>query len=210
MNNSPATADQPKKNWFARHKVLTVIGVLVLIGAIGSGMNQNKKDAADSGSQTAAGQQAAQSKEPPAGDAAPADAPAEDTAMPGIGQPAQAGDFEFTVTEVETGVASVGGEYFSEDAQGQFVLVHVNVTNVGDKAETLTSSLQKLVDDQGREHEADSSAAIYIEDSNTLYERVNPGNSVSGVLVFDIPADATPVSVKLQQGFNSSVEVSLK
>lgn len=194
-------SEQPKmKNWFARHKVLTVIGALILIAAIGAGMNGARNDDGNGAQPAANGEQAA---------AQSGEKPAEKT-MPGIGEAATAGDFEFTVTEVETGVESVGSEYLGKNAQGQFVLVHIDVKNVGNDTSTLSSSLQKLVDNQGREHEADASAAIYVEDSNTLYERVNPGNAVSGVLVFDIPADAMPVSVKLQEGFSSKVEVSLQ
>lgn len=197
---SNASEQPKKKNWFARHKVLTVIGALILIGAVGAGMNGSKNDGGDTAQPAANGEQAtAQSGEKSA----------EET-MPGIGEAATAGNFEFTVTEVETGVESVGGEHFGEDAQGQFVFVRIDVKNVGNDASTLSSSFQKLVDDQGREHEANASAALYVDDSNSLYERVNPGNAVSGVLVFDIPADSTPVSVKLQEGFSSSVEVSLK
>src|SRR5699024_10120977 len=128
-----------------------------------------------------------------------------------MGEVAADGKFEFVGTEVETGVEQVGSEYLNETAQGQFVLVHLEVTNVGDEAQTLYDSSQHLIDTDGREHSADSSAGIYIEDNKVLLNEINPGNTLSGVLVFDIPADATPASVDLHDSmFSGGVTISLE
>jgi len=44
------TANEPKrKSWFARHKVLTVIGVLIVLAIISSGSNGNKTASKNSG-----------------------------------------------------------------------------------------------------------------------------------------------------------------
>jgi hypothetical protein len=47
---------------------------------------------------------------------------------------------EFTVTKVEPGVARVGGDLLSQQAQGQYVLVHVTVANVGNEAQIFSDS----------------------------------------------------------------------
>ncbi len=72
------------------------------------------------------------------------------------------------------------------------MLVHVTVTNIGDQAQMFDGSSQKLVDTAGREHFADTSAAIYLGDANSFLTDINPGNSVEGTVVFDAPADAVP------------------
>ncbi len=215
---APYPPEPPKqKSWFARHKVLTAILALVVLAvavtALGGG-----EEAPSSG--TASEAPAEGAVEPAADDAAPADAaPAEEPDEPaaepsegaaGVGDPVRDGKFEFTVTEVETGVSEVGDEFLSEQAQGQFVLVHLTVSNIGDQAQMLSGSNQTLIDDQGREHSANGSAAIYLEGSETFLNDINPGNSVEGTVVFDIPADAQPTAVELHDSmFSGGVTVSL-
>jgi hypothetical protein len=76
-------------------------------------------------------------------------------------------------------------------AQGQFCLVHVTVKNIGNEARTFTSANQNAYKAAGQKYEADSAAGIYLEgDSHAFLEDINPGNSVNGVVVFDIPKDA--------------------
>ncbi|WP_203792655.1 DUF4352 domain-containing protein [Actinoplanes couchii] len=58
----------------------------------------------------------------------------------------------------------------------------------------------------------DSSAAIYAnEDGQVLFEEINPGNSVKGKLVFDIPADKKLTSLELHDSmFSGGVTVALR
>lgn len=215
---APYPPEPPKqKSWFARHKVLTAILVLVVLVVAGTSLGGGDEEVPSGSASEPPAEQAA---EPAADDDAPADAapaeeleepaaePAEDAA--GIGDPVRDGKFEFTVTEVETGVSEVGDEFLSEQAQGQFVLVHMTVSNIGDQAQMLSGSNQTLIDDQGREHSANGSAAIYLEGSETFLNDINPGNSVEGTVVFDIPADAEPAAVELHDSmFSGGVTVSL-
>lgn len=199
---TPQVPEPPKqKSWFARHKILTAILVLVVLAVAGTALGGGE-EAPSSG--TASEAPAEEAAEPTADNAAPA----EDAA--GVGDAVRDGKFEFTVTEVETGVSEVGDEFLSEQAQGQFVLVHMTVSNIGDEAQMLDGSNQTLVDDQGREHSANGSAAIYLDGSQTFLNDINPGNSVEGIVVFDIPADAQPAAIELHDSmFSGGVTVRL-
>jgi hypothetical protein len=147
------------------------------------------------------------------GDEPPADAPADraDAAgATGIGEPVRDGKFEFTVTDIQAGVEEVGEDIFGETAQGQFVLVHVTVENIGNEAQYFDGSSQALLDTEGREHSADTEAAIYIEDSESFLNEINPGNKVDGVVVFDIPPDAVPAKLRLHDSpFSGGAEVDV-
>ncbi|MBM2621061.1 DUF4352 domain-containing protein [Actinoplanes sp. LDG1-06] len=131
---------------------------------------------------------------------------------PGIGVPAKDGDFQFTVTGVKCGVAKVGNQYFGEKAQGQFCLVSVQVKNIGKEAQTLIDSVQKAFDAQGTEYSVDSGAAIYANgDQQVFFEDVNPGNTVRGKLVFDVPKGTKLTTVELHDSlFSGGVKVALK
>ncbi|GAA5037528.1 DUF4352 domain-containing protein [Actinopolymorpha pittospori] len=130
----------------------------------------------------------------------------------GLNQPTNDGKFTFTVTKIETGKKQIGTEYLNTKAQGQFVLVHVKVANKSDEPQTFFGDNQYLFDTQNRKASADTEAAIYMgEESQSLFEEINPGNSLSGVIVFDIAADATPDHIELHDSaFSGGVQVSLK
>lgn len=205
----PGPAPEPKrKSWFARHKILTVLLAIAVIVIGAAALGGGGEDAPSTEPAPAAPAPDPGSAEDEPGDAAPAEQP--DEGLPGIGDAVRDGKFEFTVTAVETGVPEVGDEFLREEAQGQFVLVHLTVANIGDEAQMLDGSNQTLVDTEGREHSANSSAAIYLEDSDTFLNDINPGNSVEGTVVFDIPADAVPATVELHDSmFSGGVTVSL-
>ena len=211
--------DPKKKSWFARHKILTVVGAIAavaIIASIAGGGGDGADDTAAPAVSTAAATEAATTAEAEATTEAPGEAPAEAPAeepvdnTPGIGVTAADGKFEFVVTNVETGLPSIGNDMFGTQAQGTFALVHVTVTNIGDKAQSFFGDNQTLVDTQGREHSADTTAAIYLENSESMYTEINPGNSVNAIVVFDIPADAVPATITLHDSmFSGGVTVSL-
>jgi hypothetical protein len=91
-----------------------------------------------------------------------------------------------------------------------FLLVHVTVENIGNESQAFFGNNQKLFDAKGRQYEASTEAAFYLEDSKSLYEKINPGNSVNGVVLFDVPKNVEPVSIELHDSiFSDGVEVSL-
>ncbi|MFG2099868.1 DUF4352 domain-containing protein [Micromonospora echinaurantiaca] len=128
-----------------------------------------------------------------------------------IGQPARDGKFEFTVKSAKCGVAKVGSDLLGDKAQGQFCLVTVNVKNIGKEPQTLIDSSQKAYAADGTEYSTDSEAAIYAnKDQQTLFAEINPGNQVTGVLVFDIPKKAKLAKLELHDSpFSGGVEVAL-
>jgi hypothetical protein len=223
MNTNPPTAQQgspdwettqppappvptpPQKSWFARHKFLTALLALVVVVGLSKtfGSGDAPAPTGSSGGQVAAADPA-DSGNAEAGDTRDAAKEAK------VGTAVRDGEFEFTVTKVEKGVASVGASFLEEKAQGQFVLVHVTVKNIGTKPQTLIDSVQKLRDGQGREFTTDSTAAIVIKGNAVFFNEINPGNSVKGTLVYDMPKDAKPASIELHDSmFSGGVTVAL-
>ncbi|MFI6909863.1 DUF4352 domain-containing protein [Nonomuraea sp. NPDC050394] len=171
-------------------------GCAVLVAAVG-GSDQKPTTASQENAGT--GEQA--SAKPPKKEPKPATA--------GIGDVVKDGKFSFKVTRLERR-GQVGGEFLNKDAQGVFLLVHVTVKNIGDEAQAFSGSAQKLFDGKGAEYEASSEAAIYLQDSKSLYEKINPGNSVRGVVLFDIPKTVKPAAIELHDSmFSGGVKVDL-
>lgn len=192
-------APEQKKSWFARHKILTVILAIVVLGVlmrlIGGGSSETPTAPAPSGSSASE-------------EAAPA-APAEPSS-PGIGVPVRDGKFEFVVTAVAPPVATVGSEYLTQTAQGEYIQVTMSVRNIGDRAQSLDASSQKLLDADGKQYSVDSLATAYL-DEGIGYEQINPGNALDTTVVFDVPVGTVPAEILLHDSaFSGGTTVALR
>ena len=127
-----------------------------------------------------------------------------------VGSEVRDGKFSFLVTGVEEPVTVIGtNEILKEQAQGEFIQMHVDVTNVGSQAQHYFGSNQKLIDDQGREFANNTGAEINVNDHLTA--EINPGNKVSITLVFDVPRGTVPAAVEFHDSaFSGGVRVALK
>jgi hypothetical protein len=132
-------------------------------------------------------------------------------ASSGIGDPVRDGKFEFVVNDFKCGVKKVGSEFFEEKAQGQFCLVGMTVKNIGDESQLFDAGNQKGVTDTGATVDADGSASLAVpENENSFLEKINPGNSVDVVVVYDIAKDQQLEAVVLYDSmFSGGVSVSL-
>ncbi|MFJ8582241.1 DUF4352 domain-containing protein [Micromonospora sp. NPDC093277] len=128
-----------------------------------------------------------------------------------IGQPARDGKFEFTVKSSKCSVAKVGSDLLGAQAQGQFCLVTINVKNIGKESQMFDGSSQKAYAADGTEYSADGNAALYAnKNAETFLNDINPGNQVTGVVVFDIPKKVKLAKLELHDSpFSGGVTVSL-
>lgn len=199
----PGPSEPPRRrhSWIVRHRLFTaliaIVGLVVVVSVAGVG-GGGSSTAPQEGVATAPAEEVRQVQAEPT------------KKEPGIGDAVRDGKFEFTVTKVRPGVERVGGQY-GEEAQGQFVLVHMTVENIGDESQFFDGDAQKLFDKSDREFSADTLAAAYLEESKSLYNEINPGNKVEGIVVFDIPKDVEPVRIELHDSvFSDGVTVDLE
>ena len=116
-----------------------------------------------------------------------------------IGEQIDVSDVYFTVNEVTT-ATNVGGEY-GQNAQSQFTIINITVQNEKNEAIMINSNFFTLMSGE-RTYEADGTAGIYAnEDTNFFLENINPGVSVTGNVVFDVPADLPDQILQVQTGF---------
>lgn len=131
-------------------------------------------------------------------------------ANPGLGDEVRDGQFAFVVHSVKCGVLSVGSQYLGATAQGQFCLVNLTVKNIGDSSQTMFSSNQ-LAYKGATKYSADDAATIYAAkngDSPWLKD-INPGNSLKGTIVFDVPKGVTPDKLELHDSaFSGGAQVA--
>jgi hypothetical protein len=141
-----------------------------------------------------------------------------DTAQQGaahIGTAVRDGKFQFTVTSV-TRAKSVGdtADGLGDTAQGEYTILHVTVTNIGDQPQTLDDSSQYAYDASGRKYSVSTSADLDLNSvtgsDSVFFNNINPGNTVHGELAFDMPAGAKAVKAELHDSaFSGGITVSL-
>lgn len=184
--------------WFKKHKILTVILVIVVLAVIGGAAGGGKKSDSSSPSSKSTGTSKT------------ADSKAQ---VAKIGETARDGKFEFTVKSIECGIASVGpNQYLTKAAQGQFCKMTLDVKNIGDAQQYFSETDQKILNSTNQQFSPDATATLYnSNNSDALAAQINPGNTVEGVLVFDIPKDQTPVTAELHDSsFSNGVKVTLQ
>jgi len=123
----------------------------------------------------------------------------------GIGREVVDQNLSFTVKSVDCGAAQVVGAT-TRTAQGKFCFVSLTIRNVSRTAVTFDSKAQVLSDGDGgtgRKFQVDP-AATAAHPANAGLDMVqpvvNPGNELTGVLVYDVPVDAKPLSLSLHAG----------
>jgi uncharacterized protein DUF4352 len=131
---------------------------------------------------------------------------------PGLNQPVRDGRFEFTVTRAKCGATKVGSSVLGAKAQGEYCLITLRVKNIGKEAQAFADSAQKAYDAKKVEYSVDSGAGIYVNsDNQVLFQDINPGNAVTGTLVFDVPKGTKLTSLELHDSiFSGGVQVALQ
>lgn len=196
--------DNKQKNWFKKHKILTVIGVLIVIGIIGAATSSNKTPNTTANTTNTSSSSSSSS------------ATATSTALPKINQQANDGKFGFTITSLQCGVTQIiqsDNQYDVATPQGQYCEVSLTVKNISTVSQTFDDSSQYLYDSSNKQYSDDSNGTIAANPSSSQFmdlPTVNPGVSISGVLAFDIPKGVTPTYAMLHDSSASDgVKVSL-
>jgi hypothetical protein len=133
-----------------------------------------------------------------------------------IGTAVRQGDLLITVTAApRCNVKSIGSGYSTQETEkGQFCLIDLKFENTGTKAIKPRQYDTELIDEAGGETTIDYSSYKANPDNElALFENVYPAKTVTGVVVFDIPADQKPATIKLNpvgEAFTDSIEISLK
>ncbi|MFQ1003907.1 DUF4352 domain-containing protein [Modestobacter sp. SSW1-42] len=210
----PQTQGKVKKPIYKRVWFIVLAGlVLIGIGAnLGGGAEKTAASASGAGASDAAAPAAPAAGEPvAAAPAAETQAEEEEEGNPGMGEPAADGKFTFVTDAVDCSTTEIGNEYLNKTAQGTYCIVDLTITNTGDKPQSFFGDNAKLLNAEGQEFSADSEAAIYLEDSSSLYEEINPGNTLKSKVVFDVPAGTTPTAIELHDSvFSGGVTVDLQ
>ncbi|MBL7255498.1 DUF4352 domain-containing protein [Actinoplanes sp. LDG1-01] len=127
---------------------------------------------------------------------------------------ARDGSFEFTVKSMDCTKSSLGPAAYPTKAQGTFCVVTLTVKNVGDKAQFFDGSSQKAFDAKGTQFSDHLEGGVAANSgSSAMIQEINPGNQVTGKLVYDVPKGTKLTSIELHDSFSlltGGVKIPLK
>ena len=72
--------------------------------------------------------------------------------------------------------------------------------NISDEPTTFDGDNQTLINKKGQQFSPDVQARRLPGGDNTFLEEINPGNQVTGTIVFDIPKNTKPTKLLLKSG----------
>ena len=183
-----------KKWWFI------LIIVLIAFGAIkgGSGINSSKQStSSNSSTQVTTSEETVEKKASEETKNTEEATKAEHK----IGEIVKVGDVEYIVNSKSLS-QNVGGEY-GKTANGIYLIVNVTVKNTGKKSIKVTDDFFKLLKGD-TEYATDSAAGLYAnEEAKFFLSELNPENSITGNVVFDLSnetANASGLQLQVQTG----------
>jgi hypothetical protein len=122
----------------------------------------------------------------------------------GLDTPVRDGKFEFVVTSYSCGHKQVGESFVSVKASGQFCIFNLKIKNIGDEGQTFADAFQRAHGPDDKTYKAHTGAGVVAnEGTDAAWSTINPGNSVTGKIVFDIPKKAKITSLELHDSLLS-------
>ena len=183
-----------KKPFYKRVWFIVLVGLFVIGGlqsVLGGGSNSSTSSSQDTSTTTQTTTEASASSSEKS-----------EEVTYSIGQEVPVGDVVYIVNSKEVNT-NVGGE-FGKTANGIFLVLNVTVKNNGKEAVTVTDDFFTLLKGDV-EYKSDSTAGIYAnQDANFFLTEVNPENSVTGNVVFDITeetANDPSIQLRVQTGY---------
>ena len=158
--------DKSDKNWFARHKVLTVIGIVVIIGII-------------------AGAAGGGSSEPTTNTTDNSGSSSEQKTEFAKGETVSFDSRELTVTDVKRDYQT-GNEYLQPESGNEFVIVTVTLKNNSDSDMSYNTFDFKLQDSNGVQKDEDFSV---LSEGKLNSGSLAPGGTVTGKLGYQVTKD---------------------
>ena len=112
------------------------------------------------------------------------------------------GDVEYTVSKVERS-ATVSKPGVSITAMGSFVQISFTVKNLGDAPVVLPAADFALYDSQGRGYSVHQAATAAAAEEPVAFfsEALQPGLTRTGVIVFEVPENASGLRLRLLNGY---------
>lgn len=190
---------------------IAVLGfiALLLIGILGS-------DSATEGSSPAATEKSSisSSGSSDGGGEEPIDAPTEEPAAEEAATEEPAGfsgssdAATLTVTSTER-TQVLQDSIFEYSTSNEYFVVHIEYTNTSGEAQDLWAADLVLVDTDGKEYTTNRDVSLALENP-IIIEEVNPGLTIQGTVVFEVPPGTEFSEMRLEESIGTSTSLTVE
>ncbi|MBB5172482.1 DUF4352 domain-containing protein [Texcoconibacillus texcoconensis] len=196
---------------FIMYAFLVLIGIGILSAIFGGGDEETTDPAPDTDEELV---EEGIEEEAPEEEAPEEEAPEEEDVdeVAGIGDTIELEEMSYTVHGVDKATQVGENEFLTEEAGSGaiFYVIDVEVHNGGSESVTVDSNLFSLVTEDGTTYDPDSMATQYANEGGAAFflESVNPGLSLEGNLVFEVPEglQQDELSLNVREGIFSTNE----
>ena len=102
----------------------------------------------------------------------------------------------YKITKAET-FTEMGSSFMDKETTGKFIKVYLEITNNSKISQYIYSPRLSLIDSQEREFDELPVGSMYIADGINFGEQLQPGLTLSGATVFEIPKDSTGLKLEI-------------
>lgn len=195
-----AKEGKEKKKGSCIKTILIILGVIVVIGVIGSLAGGNDKEVKDvtESKQSNTDQQKEVTEEPKE--------EVEEKTEFGIGETAEQKNIQVTLLSV---TESQGSEFIMPDEGNVFLLLEFEIANNSDKDITISSiaNFEAYCDDYSLNQDILGLQAPEAEGKNQLDGSVAAGKKMNGIIAYQVPSDHKTFEINVSPDFWSSSDI---
>ncbi|MGO2048261.1 MAG: DUF4352 domain-containing protein [Brachybacterium tyrofermentans] len=186
---------------------------LVLLGALSSigdstessgGTSPSASSASDGGGDPGAIDEDGPDEEDGPTESATADPPAAGTPS---GMSGESDGSAITVTSTER-TQELSDSLWESTTSNEYFVVNIDYTNKSEESQDLWANDFILVGTDGKEYSSNTDASLAVEDP-LIIEEVNPGLTISGTLIFEVPPGTEFTEMRLQESFGTSTSLTV-
>lgn len=122
-----------------------------------------------------------------------------------LGQRIDVGNFSYVVKSANF-YKTIGDNFMKRTADGEYLVVKMDITNKDKEAHMIDSNLFKVLDKSNTEYSAstEGNTTLQMSGKNTLFlKNCNPNITTSGVIAFEVPNRNNKYSINLTGGYLS-------
>jgi hypothetical protein len=114
----------------------------------------------------------------------------------------------YTIQKAET-FTEMGSSIFNKKTNGKFVKIYIEIMNDAKETKDIFTPRFKIEDNQGRKFDRLSDDILYIADSISFGQQLQPGLSVSGAVVFELPKNTEDLNLIITGDWLSNTEIKV-
>lgn len=192
-----------QRNFFMKHKIISIILILIILGGIGGALGDDEPKPADTSSTPAVTEDSTDNNDKETSK----EASKEEKTTFGVNEPAELNNIIVTLN----GVTESKGSAYNEPSDGNvFLIPEFTIENNSDKEINISSMLSFASYVDGYSANLDLGAMIVDSGKNQLDGTIAPGMKMNGVIGVQAPSNWSEIEIHVQPDFWSGKDFKFK